>query len=451
MISTDSHIAILAVAVSNVIAGHRASASKTVGLPRPVGRHARRSGVELGKLTMHNCALSRALPVLGLSAALLMGDGMASPARAGMPAPNGLAGKALFAGCWRAFAPPPRTEETVQAKPQHVTTADDERSLIERLRQFIRDNPTSPKLEAVYDSLLFAAARYGDPDILIGLIAETVARFPQSMAKSAASAMRAFREARGETPAASLAQKLIEKENSPRVLLLASEELPAYGLRLLERAIALREKAGSAEESPTVEQLRWAYAAALDKAERSPGSATRQRDLIEQSKKRIAELEALPKDSPARSSLALLRASLADRYFTLAHQAASARQYERALEYVALSQETYAGGALKFETRCDIERATIYAAMKRRDLELEAWVKVFANSMEPMARNKIRELAVVVGREPERVLELSRDLRARSATPVPDFTLKALDGRIVSLLSLTSKNKVTLFNFFFPT
>jgi hypothetical protein len=451
MISTDNHIAILVVAVSNVIARHRAAASKTVGLPRPVGRDARRRGVALGEFMMHNGALARALSVLGLSTALLMGDGMASPARAGMPAPNGLAGRTLFAGCWRAFAPPPKTEETAQAKPQHVTTADDERSLIERLRQFIRDNPTSPKLQTVYSSLLFAAARYGDPDILLGLIDETVARFPQSMANSVTSAMRAFREARGETPAASLAQKLIEEENSPRVLLMASEALPGYGLRLLERAIGLREKTNSADESPTVEQLRWAYVAALDKAERSPGRATRQKDLIEQSKKRMAELEALPKDNPARSSLPLVRASLADRHFTLAHQAASARQYERALEYVALSQETYAGGALKFQTRCDIERATIYAAMKRPDLELEAWLKVFANSMETMARNKIRELAVVAGREPEQVLERSRDLRARSATPVPGFNLKALDGRIVSLLSLTSKNKVTLFNFFFPT
>ena len=89
--------------------------------------------------------------------------------------------------------------------------------------------------------------------------------------------------------------------------------------------------------------------------------------------------------------------------------------------------------------------------MKRPDLELEAWVKVFANSMEPRARNRIRELAVVAGREPEQVLQRSRDLRARSATPVPGFNLKALDGPRVSLLSLTSKNKVTLFNFFFPT
>ena len=139
--------------------------------------------------------------------------------------------------------------------------------------------------------------------------------------------MRAFREARGETPAASLAQKLIKEENSPRVLLMASEALPGYRLRLLERAIALREKTNSADQSPTVEELRWAYVAALDKAERSSGPATRQKDLIEQSKKRIAELEALPKDNPARSPLALVRASLADRYFTLAHQAASARQY----------------------------------------------------------------------------------------------------------------------------
>ena len=78
-------------------------------------------------------------------------------------------------------------------------------------------------------------------------------------------------------------------------------------------------------------------------------------------------------------------------------------------------------------------------------------MKVFANSMEPRARNKIRELAVVAGREPEQVLQRSRDLRARPATPVPGFNLKALDGPRVSLLSLTSKNKVTLFNFFFPT
>ncbi len=380
-----------------------------------------------------------------------MGDGMASPARAGMPAPNGLAGRTLFAGCWRAFVPPPKTEETAQAKPQHVTTADDERSLIERLRQFIRDNPTSPELEAVYSSLLFAAARYGDPDIFLGLIDESVARFPKSKANSVTSAIRVFREARAETAAASLAQKLIKEENNPRVLLMASEELPGHTLRLLEKAIALREKARSADESPTVEQLRWAYAAALDKAERSAGAATRQKGLIEQSKKRIAELEALPKHNPARSSLALERASLADRYFTLAHQAASTRPYARALEYVALSQETYAGGALEFQTRCDIERATIYAAMKKPDLELEAWVKVFANSIETRARNKIRELAAVAGREPEQVLDRSRDLRARSATPVPGFNLKALDGRMVSLLSLASKNKVTLFNFFFPT
>jgi len=328
-----------------------------------------------------------------------------------------------------------------------------EPSLVARLQQFIKDNPTSPKLETVYSSLLSAAARDADPDTLLAIADEVEARFPEShsRANDVTNAMTTFRQVKGETAAKALAQKLIETETNPGVLLSAAKALPAESPRLLEKAIALRRTVDSATAFPTLEDLTWAYVEALDRAGRRDESARLQKEVVEYSRKRIAELDALPKDDPARSSLPLLRASLANRYFTLARQAVSARQYERALEYVKLSEESDANSPLEFATRYDEQRAAIYAAMKRPDLELESWVKVFANCMEIRTRDRIRELAVRVGRKPEEMLQRARDIRARSARPVAGFELKTVDGPPLSLASLTSKNKVTLFTFFFPT
>jgi tetratricopeptide (TPR) repeat protein len=322
------------------------------------------------------------------------------------------------------------------------------------LEQFVRENPSFPRLENAYASLLVAAGRSkGSPEKTLALADEALEKFskPGSLARTAAvrAKFQSLRALKREDEVKAFGAKLLETETSPAVLQSAASQAdPDTGLKLIEKAIAERSKTPDSGPAPTLDALRWEYGQGLNRAGRKDDALKVMQESLEQSTKAIAELEALPKDDPKRGRVSMLRMLLGGRYLTLVTISSLNGNHEKALEYVALAEKN-AENPLENTSRFETLRAGIYEKMGKPDLQLESWVRAFASRMDTASRDKLLAAAAAAGVSSDEAYERARKVRRQTALAISAFELKTPDGKTAALESL--RGKVTLLNFFFPT
>ncbi len=307
-----------------------------------------------------------------------------------------------------AVPPAPLQTPGATAAPSEKTEADkkldailkannsDRVKLVEELEQFIADNPTYPRLKAVYRDLVVFASPTANPGKAVELADLAVAKYPDDRTMRADAVqlkIRALQAQKNDAAVREIAEQLLERETSPYVLEAAATFARADTLRLLDKAIVERSKNTSRTASPTLSDLHWEYA------------------------KRLVE------DG----------------------------EYEKALDRVAVAEQTGEDPPLEAVAAYAKLRADIYAKMGRSDLELDSYTKAFAARMDPATRDRIRELAVRNGKKPEGAFARARELRGQNAVAITTFELKGTDGAPVTLARVRAKAKVTLVNFFFPT
>jgi tetratricopeptide (TPR) repeat protein len=330
----------------------------------------------------------------------------------------------------------------------------DTAAIVSRLEQFMRDNPTYPNMQRVYSYLLTFTSPTSNPGKALALADEAAAKFPHD-SSIRGSALRlkfsALRAQKKDDAVRDLVQKLLESETDPAVLQSAASYSPSDSVKLLEKAIAERQKNPAALASPTLSDLRWSYALSLTQSGRRAEGLNLSTQVLEETKKTIADLQALPKDDPNRSRLTMLQMTIGGRYQSIANSLAAAGDYQKALDYIALAEQSMSDNPLQGAERYEDLRANIYAKMGRRDLELESYAKSFAARMDPKIQDKIRDLAAKNDKKPEEVFARAREIRKENAKAISPFELKTLDGQTVTLDSMRAKAKVILVNFFFPT
>jgi tetratricopeptide (TPR) repeat protein len=351
-------------------------------------------------------------------------------------------------------APPPKTEADKRLdeimKPSGGAL--DTKAIVPQLAQFIRENPDYPRLEMVYtNALMLSGYTPPDPEKTIALADEAMAKYPGNQAlrgRAISAKFAALRAQKKDEAVKELQEKLLETETSPAVLQAAAQGAGPVGARLFEKAIAERGKDPSPTASPTLDSLRWSYATSLRTAGRNDEALKLSLEIVEENRKAIAEIEALPKDDPKRKQLTLLKMNLGSRYSSLGSALANAGEYQKALDYVTLSEQG-ADNPLEGTAGYATRRAVIYAKMGKPDLELDCYVQGFAARMDFATRDKIRDLSKKADKNPDEAYTRARELRAKNALDVKGFELKTLDGGTATLDSL--KRKATIVNFFFPT
>jgi tetratricopeptide (TPR) repeat protein len=328
--------------------------------------------------------------------------------------------------------------------------------LVDELQQFITDNPDFPRLENVYSNLvMFAGRDTANAERALAIADQVLAKYPapNSTARRSAltSKLMTLQRLKRDDEIKALCARLLDTETNVSVLQAAARYDRANGVKLLEKAIAERRKNESATAAPTLDDLRWSYADALEAAGRKEEAKKLSEELMAESTKAIAELEALPRTDPKRSRLSMLRMTLTQRYTTMSTQATSAGQLDKALEYIDLAEQASGPGGLRSPDRFWTTRAGIYAKAGKVDLELDAYVQAFAYGLDVKTRDKIIEVSGKLGKDPEAAYARARELRAGNAKPVFVFDLKTLEGEAITLDGLRKDAKVTLVNFFFPT
>ncbi len=325
-----------------------------------------------------------------------------------------------------------------------------------QLDKFIRDNPDYPRLSTVYSNLLmFASMAPWDPDRVIAVADEAVAKYPDNKSlhgNAIRAKFGALKAQKKDGEISRLALKLLETERDPTILHVAADADEADSLKLLEKAVAERKKLSTPLGlSSDLDDLTWSYAQALGRAGRKDEAMKLSLEAVEQSTKAVAQAEALPSASPGRSIRILMaNRSLGSRYQGMANLLADAGEYDKALDYVALLERTPSEDSPpERRAQCEDLRARIYAKMGKPDLELESYAKSFAASMETKTRDKIRELAQKNGKKPEDIFARARGIRNENAQAIKPFELKTLDGQTIALGSLQAS--AILVNFFFPT
>jgi len=355
-------------------------------------------------------------------------------------------------------APQPAPQTEADKKLEEIRASDinepDRVAMVAKLVQFIRENPDYPRLEFAYSTLLgYATGLRGDPAKVQAIADEALAKFPNPNSPVRARAIRAkfaaYRDAKDEAGASSLALKMLETETNPAMLEAAAQNDKMNGPKLMEKAIAERAKNADVAAAPTLDSLRWSYARVLGNAGRHDEGLTLLLQIVEETKKALADLDALPKDDPKQRQRGPLVSSRLRGYTDLAYMLSAAGQYQRALDYVELSEQADAGDPLEKVTRYESRRAGIYGKMGKPDLELESYVRLFSVRMEMATRDLIRDLSAKLGKRPEEAYARAREIRTKRATPLKGFELKTLEGPTATLDSLRAK--VTLVNFFFPT
>lgn len=192
----------------------------------------------------------------------------------------------------------------------------------------------------------------------------------------------------------------------------------------------------------------WASMDALKQAGQKEEALAAGLEALELASKNLAEAEASGNDSRG-SSARNLRLRLSDRCMSIAFLMSDLKQHARALEYIALAEQSAGSGAVELRGVIEPHRARILAAMGKNDLALASYVRSFAFAMNAKTDEAIRDLSEKLGKDPEEAYRSARATRARDAVAIPGFELKTLDGKTVSLDSLRSK--ATLVNFFYPT
>ena len=321
-----------------------------------------------------------------------------------------------------------------------------------QLEEFIKDNPDFANLTSAYSSLL-TTLRTSNPERAMTLADEILAKYPDPKAAIRSIAYTAefyaLRSQKNEKGMEELGRKILESETSPSLLQSAAASDRANSLKLLEKAIAERQKDPSPTAAPALIDLRWAYAQSLGRTDRKDEALKLSLEVIEAAKKNAAELESLPSEDPQRRRLESARRVLRDRYQTISNMFSSAGQYETALKYLSVFEESAGDNALEGRAGLEQQRAEIYAKMGKPELQMESYARSFAARMDIAMRDKIVKLAGELGKDPEAVFERARGIRKESAAPIKAFELKTAEGLVVTLDSV--KSKVTLVNFFFPT
>jgi tetratricopeptide (TPR) repeat protein len=222
-------------------------------------------------------------------------------------------------------------------------------------------------------------------------------------------------------------------------------------MKLIEKALAERQKNLNPTAMPTMNDLRWSYARSLLQAGRKEEALKLAADVMEETKKSIAEMEALPEDDPNRRPLAAAQRNMRSRYWSAASLFADAGEYQKAQDYLNLVEQGAGDNVLNGPDSLETRRADIYAKMGRPDLALEGYARSFASRMDIEIRDKIVRLAAKTGNKSDDIFARARQIRNQGAVPVKDFELKTVEGTVETLGSIRSKAKVTLVNFFHPT
>jgi hypothetical protein len=330
----------------------------------------------------------------------------------------------------------------------------DPAAVVPKLQQFIKENPDYPRLESVYSTLVaFASQLKDDPTKTLAIADEALARFPKTDSPVRPAAIRAkfaaYRNAKDNAGFAAFVLKIQETETSPALLEIAALNDQESAPKLLEKAISERRKNPDAAAAPTLDTLRSDYALILDRVGRRDEALRLSVEMKEETKKSLAELDALPRDDSRQQRRALLQLKLGRRCTNVAAMLSAAGKHQRALDYIALAEQCTPADERDFVSDYETQRAGIFAKMGKPALELDSRVAAFSARMEVATRDKIRDLSEKLGRSPDEAFARARELRAKRATPVRGFELKTPEGTTVTLDSLRAK--VTLVNFFFPT
>lgn len=320
------------------------------------------------------------------------------------------------------------------------------------LEAFIRDNPGSPMLSTAYSGLL-ATLRISDIDKAGKVAEDLLARYPdpnspiRRTAYSSKFSILRVQKKTGEIHV--LAQRILDEESDPAILVNAATMDQELAAKLFEKAIAERQKDENAVRPPTMDDIRWQYGQSLISAGRKDEGLKLAQSVLDAAAKDIAATEALPADDPQRRRAELLRRTLSSRSQTLSATLAAAGDYQKAIEYLDLSAPKDPMSALESRPSIEMRRAEIYQKMRKPDLQMDCYAKAYAARMDESTRNRILELAKKTGRNPEKVFALARKMRKADALPIKPFELKSIEGKVTTLASV--KSKVTLINFFFPT
>lgn len=321
-----------------------------------------------------------------------------------------------------------------------------------RLEQFIGENPDRSVISKAYSSLLILGTGL-EPDKAIALADEALAKFPDPMATVRETAyvakINALRTRKNETAITELGLKVLEIETNPHLLYTMAQHGMRNSLKLLEKAMAERaKKSGSVAGQPSMTELRWQYALGVAGAGRMDEAIRLSSQVLEAYEKEIANLETLAADDRKRTSLPAAHMFISQKYWALSDVFGKAGQFDKALEFLRLSESHLGGNRMELHAWVELLRAGLYAKMKRPDLELESCMRSFAVRMDGGVRDRILELAAKTGKKPEEVFERARRIRNESAVPFSSFTLKTTEGATATLSSI--KSKATLVNFFFP-
>jgi tetratricopeptide (TPR) repeat protein len=326
--------------------------------------------------------------------------------------------------------------------------------VVPKLQQFIKENSDYPRLEAAYSTLLsYASTLKNDPATTHAIADEALTRFPNPSSPARAAAIRAklaaYRNAKDNTAASAFGLKLLETETSPSLLEVAALFDKVNGPKLFEKAIAERAKDTDTMAAPRLDVLRWEYAQILIGVGRRDEALKLALEVVDETKKSLADLDALPNEDARQQRRAVLQSILRSRCTSVAAMLSTAGQYQRALDYIQFAEEGAPDLARESVSDYEAVRARIYGKMGKPDLELDSYARAFSARMDIETRDLIRGLSAKLGRSPDEAFARARELRTKRATPIKGFELKTLDGPTATLESLRAK--VTLVNFFFPT
>jgi hypothetical protein len=319
----------------------------------------------------------------------------------------------------------------------------------ELLEQYIRENPKAANLDDAQRRLLGILYKVDAPRA-VALADEILAR-PRDPKSTLWKDAYGYKFQSLSAQLGQLAEKVLESESDPRVLNnAASFDRGRSRLKLLQKAIAERDKNSDRNAFPRPDDLRWELAARLSEQGMKDEASKQAVFALEISEARIAEVEALPKEDPKRKDLDGMRRGLSYPRRELASLLAETGEPERALAELKKAEDAAGPGAAR-DQRSMIEelRGRILANMGKPEEALESYTRAFAFRMTPTTRDKILRVSSRTGKPSDGVFTRARELRREGLSAFPQFDLKTHDGKPASLDSL--KGKVTLVNFFFPT
>jgi tetratricopeptide (TPR) repeat protein len=322
--------------------------------------------------------------------------------------------------------------------------------LVPQLEEFIRDYPDYPSIDRVYSTLLLTLMRAKtEPERLQALADQTLARFRGDEGIRWTAYYVKFGTLDPESQAfKALGQQILKGETSLAVLQNAAEIDKADALQLLDKAITERGKRPEEPSEPRLDEMRWSYARTLAAVGRTADALRSSIEVIDDTTKRIAGLEAVANDTSKFGRADRLREVLADRCSELVRLSVSAGRRDLAQRYLDMQQRA---AVTLLDRRPDLQTsaAEAYEKLGRTDLALDGLVRALATRIDPSIRDQIVRLAQGTGKNADDFYRRAREIRNRDARPAYPFALVTDDGQPMKLADL--KAKAILVSFFFPT